>query len=932
MNPMGGWRALSFDSVRYGNLGTTLLREGLEWSGCAHVTATGSLEEAIRRTGARALSIATMLDAIVMSGLSPERRLGLDQFPSVTDENGVYDEGYEGHLRDWTGKVAGRRIWMAVEMQASMREFIEASTCPPRLVDVIRRTRRDLLASVQQMVANGVRPELLTCIEPVAQAARDTWIDLERTHPDVTVMRDDIWMDPEEFRSGSSERAKDLRRRIDEVLARSFGRLEGTRTILHHGFYFYTPPQWALFQLLRAMPDVDQVFIVHDDGLSQVYESWRWFFTTNWDMPEPEHQPPVDDMNAGATAFIGALHGQYVDREVLHSDIELLEFKNPARFVNHWLDYRDSRSTPTGDEEEGVPPRVFAADAEGLRRLTERLGGMEQGGSVDLTLLPIGAYLHGLHRCIRMSPRRDVRIEIDIETLVDIVSSGYLASVDGEPINPAAVNILRRVAPFFGDRALSSEWRTRAESLHRMIVDDVMRWGGRTPAETDVGRMSSVARNPLRLAPWVDVTPDEAGTVVKIIEAVEKFATEVAAEETRNLRDHVDYVKDHVLRRLSNLNEDTRRTVESIMEGMTVAVRTTLVVDDLIQLVNLLLSESANFGPPPKRGRWKIEELGFLDALGFERHAGAVQVANLSDATYPAVVRTVSWPFSLDDLRRSPDSIAPVALEIMETREKTSNASGLYLLSLALDGAVSPNTVTLSYMKSDGRETFNPSPVLTLLAEPQYKATDAVRQRLGGLPLEVVEPGELEHSLRTQRLPKPPRASDDLVDTAMGRLPLVATASAVACPRRFALQWAAGPSPAYQAEHHQQILFGNLLRRFGSVPQLVVNLFRHITKGQRDSSEKKAVLRVVRTRTHEGYPGARAEWLFTLEGDQDRTDPLARAYQVAIADSGEHPPSGLVAPNDQVFLPVAHTDTRNDVCKACPVRSRCAVWTEPEDR
>ena len=57
------------------------------------------------------------------------------------------------------------------------------------------------------------------------------------------------------------------------------------RTIVHHGFYFYSPVQWAFFQALARVPDVDQVFIVHDDGDNPAFSTWRYFFRTEWKMP-----------------------------------------------------------------------------------------------------------------------------------------------------------------------------------------------------------------------------------------------------------------------------------------------------------------------------------------------------------------------------------------------------------------------------------------------------------------------------------------------------------------------------------------------------------------------------------------------------------------------------------------------------------------------
>jgi hypothetical protein len=108
----------------------------------------------------------------------------------------------------------------------------------------------------------------------------------------------------------------------------------------------------------------------------------------------------------------------------------------------------------------------------------------------------------------------------------------------------------------------------------------------------------------------------------------------------------------------------------------------------------------------------------------------------------------------------------------------------------------------------------------------------------------------------------------------------------------------------------------------------VDDLWQHLTKGQRKSSEVKRVIKK--------GPSARPSWLFTLGGSfpspkNPADGPISRAYQAATNGSPGQPK--VIAPADQVFLPPAHgeTDKKNKVCNDCPVKSRCAVWFDPTD-
>jgi hypothetical protein len=927
---MGAWKALSFNSVRHDDLVAALEREGLKWGECGHITATGSLAEAILDTNAPSLAIATFIDGIVMGGLGVDRRIESDQFPIGVDDNGVVRSDFVGSINEWAGKVAGRRVWMSVELQDSIRVMLSTGGYPKSVQTVLRHSRRDLIASVQQMISNGVRPELLDCDEELARAATEIWCGLERDFPDLGSIRDDLWMDPKVFAAGETARALDLRRRIETVLNRAFGKVTGPRTLVHHGFYFYSAPQWALFQLIRQLPDVNQIFIVHDDGESQVYETWRWYFTPKWLMPVPQLQPLSHDLRPAASAFIGALRGQMVDPAQLANDVEIIEFRNPAQFISHWKRFTNiSGSVEIREEKKrksvkAPEPLVFAADADSIDKYVERLAGFAQGGAVDLALLPIGSYLRGLHNCIQLTSSDELVLHLAGEDFVDILSSGYLLFTDGSQAPQSLVNVFRRVSTYFEGCRLASEWLERAKGLHRLLLDEVTEAGSRRMGEDDISRMRNLAEYPIRLAPWADVAPEEVEALIKAIEAIVFFASGVASTDRVKLRRHVASLRAEVVRGMSHLNDATREQIESLMDGMTVGVDTEIAVDDLVEVVNLLLSESARFGDQRlKFPTWKTRQLNYLDALGFKRHRAPIHVSNLADTNFPTVTQSVVWPFALNDIRKSPDSISPVALEIMETREATASASSLYLFFLALDGVTAGNKVTLSFIRDDGREARNASTVLTLLAVPGHRPSEAVIAKAGGLSVSRPAASGVGNSLRTRRQPRKPRATAATVDAVIQRVPSVVSASSLACPRRFAIQWATGVSPSYQSEHHHQMLFGNLLRRFTSKTQLITDLWRHVTPGQRESSKRNAVLR-----GRQGA-GARAQWLFTLGGSRQGRDPISYAYQESY--SGNAPSDTAIASPTSMFIPLPGPEVTSDVCIACPVRSRCSAWV-PEQR
>ena len=928
---MGEMKTWSFNSVRLPVLEGALRSVGLEWETCSHIAATSSLSGAINLTGAHALSINSLTDLIVMAGLSNERRLSIDSYPQfdITEEFSIKDHGKQVAL--WNHRVQSRRSRLSIEMQQRIRDYLETSSISPPIQRVLRKGRRDLLKSLQSLIAVGVEPEHLVCIEEVSKASRDVWVDLEQKFPDICTIRNDLWIDAEEFQLGTSSRAKHLKKRIQDALNQAFGPCVGKRTIVHHGFYFYTAPQWALFQLIREIDDIDQIFIVHDDGSSPVYETWRRFFTAKWKMTEAEDKGGDVNLNPSAKAFMSALRGETVDASLLNGLLKVFEFSTPATFVRDWI--KDVETLAAIDSDTKV--KLYAAENDAINRHIGRFAGFTQDADVDLALLPLGAYLYGLHKCIGLSHDGKIIVKLDGETLRDIVGSGYLVRSNGTPVKSSLVPTLIRALPFFEDCTFGDNWIKRASDLHKLLISEVSILGGRTPDETTLERMSRVASNELRLAPWVDIAPEDALDIQYAIEAVVQFAGSVASQERVRLNQHLGTLRNEILRGMEFLSPTTRERIEVIINEMTLVDDMEVSVDDLLEIVGLILAPPVDFRDEDRRSWGEAELVGDLnqmDVLGLVRHNGPLHVANLSDLVFPSSVQAVYWPFALADLQRSPEAVDAVALEITQTRQLTSSLAALYLTSLALDGVEGDHWTKLSYIKAGEREEQNQSPILALItsfSEKQVRS-EAVRLRTGGIDLQRIDSGKIGNKTKTRRTPRPPRSSDTLIAEVIKKAGSIPASSAVACPRRFATQWVAGPSPSYQSEHHHSMLYGNLFGRNPGLKRLVNDLWRQFTKGQRASSEAKAVVKSEQMRS----------WLFTLEGKSEAkseakvkgkrvgSDPISRAYQSAKAE--KLPTVDAVAPKLNVYLPSAHEDSENDVCNACPIKPRCAVWHSPE--
>lgn len=922
---MGAWKALSIPHVEESHVRAVLEEEGVAWESVAHVTATASLAKGIQETKVVASPIATLIDLIVWPGVA-EYGLPLDDFPGpdVLGRNGKKD--YQERVRNWQMMVRGRQMRMGIKFDEALRQFAMSNCGDHRLAQLLVHSRRDFGQTLRSMIAAGVRPNDISATDPLCETALRAWRALEREVPGLTATRDDLWIDFHEFESQATSDARGLRDRIEQALERVYGVRRGRRVIVHHGFYFFTPPQWALFQLLRGISSIDQIFVIHDDGENPAFETWRRFFVEKWDMPAPlpSKSPTILPKSSGhpaGIAFLKSLRGETVEASGLKEHLSILECRSPAELVRQWR-LEDAASADDS-------PHWFAADAGAVDRYMRRLSRKGEGPA-DLAQLPLGTFLLAVHDCIKPLSGGGVKMVLNADALLDIVSSGYLVTKDGSIPSEHDASALRRALPFFRGCASGEEWRTRAVHLHRLIVAEVEPLGGRDRIAGDLQRIKVAATNPLRLAPWADLSSPEAAKIVDLIEAATRLIERIAARERVVLKDHLEFLKESLQLGLSQLPDHERQAIIAKVQGFSVGLDDEIAVEGVVDIVAMVLGSSPDFESvedPTVTDKF-VNDLRGLDVLGLHPKDGDLHLANLAAGLFPGQPRVLGWPFRVEDLLGDgmPAEQA-ITVEILKLRAESASLSDLYLLWLALDGVQQNSKITLSWVSELEGERRSLSPLVSLVTHsPSFKP--AIALRAGGV--KVASVGLAGVAGYESGLPAPRHVQEVEADLAeaVRKIDPRAGASGKACARRLALQWLVGESHAFQAEHHQAMLYGNmvgaLMRGHGfsriRAKQVADDFWRHLTAGQRSSSLSQSRVK---------YGGAPEPWIFTLGGNQDPSydSPIDVAYRAAIA--AEEPTTETVAPNGSKFLPLGVKDSAT--CRQCPVRRDCAVWEEETD-
>lgn len=917
----GEWTAWALPDVSKESIRSAMAAQGLGWEECLHVAATGSLAKEMRRAGAPAISIASLLDVVVWAGMSPDRAIPIGRFPSLSMIVAGNRDEFDAALKEWSNELSGRTLSLGIRADLRLRRFLDNEAPNIEAGRVLRRAVRDVRRAVQAMATAGYHPDDFDDTEAVPRVAVAAWRSLAAEVDELFQMQRDVWTDPSTFKGKSTPAAINLRERIDATLDRLLGGAETRRTIVYHGFYFFTPHQWAWFQLLRHHGAIDQHFIVHDDGSSRPFETWRRYFVDRWEMPRP-HRLTGAAGPSRTSVLAAALSGATVPTSTLEQVTKLVSCNSSTEFIDLWRSQRRA-ARDRGAE----PPLLFAAGSGDIERLIRRLDFDSANGAVDLAELPIGQFLLALHGCVESRPGGATRLVLNRSRLMDMVASQLLDGPDEGRRPSRHVAAFERAMPFFDDCGELTEWILRAKALEGLVVTEVSAFGRRVEGLSDRERIAVAVSNPLRLVPWADLSELEVTVIRESIVRVAEMAQKVVSAEERDPEQYLGWIRQQLARGMANLPEEERKVVESKLRGISAGGIGEVDAEGIIEVVHMLLGRQAEFGldGESESDSPAVRELRNLDALGFAPSSRDVHVANLVDTEFPARHQSFRWPFD-ERLVRHDRALSRVSLEIFRTREETAALSDLYLFWLALGGTSPGSSLTLSWITGLGTEIRGPSSLVTLIAALDHRVK-VLRDAVGGL-----EVGQADQILplppdRTLPALKPSSAADAELTASIAQLDPAATSSALVCPRRFAIQWAMGPSGAFQTPHAQRMLFGNVqgaLERprpagwgltAANARRLTRDLWRQFTRGERMSSFVKSVVKAAGV-------SASPRWILTLGGSRGNDDPASMAYRAAL--SGERPTPAVIAPAALV-LPVPDAEMVDaGVCNMCPVKPRCA--------
>lgn len=879
----------------------------IDLTGVLHITATSTLESAQGAAGYNSISIAKLIDLVVLSGPVTYSPLDYQSFPRRRSDS----DDYHDKVSSWNNQVRNIKMSQPVMDGVKFREVASNIDLSARTRAVFLRSSRTILKAISWASSAGFRPEDFTPSDEFDIALKRVWESAD-AHIFSSKVRNFFWDE-------KSEAANSLGQ-IVEYLADSGAPLVN---VFLHGFHYYTPVQWRLFNILNNLPNVNLHCIVHDDGESETHAIWRSFYTTRFGFKKIGSVKSVDAKVSPSLEFLNDVLGSKRP-DFVPTGVEIVECNSPAEFARDFdQQYRDNYA-----RNEAIT-FIYAADEKSVAQYLHRIDMQSEVGESNLLQMPVGAFLVALHNCLRRDTNGQVHISISSVDMLTMLTSGFVPAMAADSHGEVVARKIPEVIKFFHDCVDITDWTLRAENLERLLLSEQSDCPDGIDNLSVVDRNAAVANNPLLLLPWANLSHHEVFMVREAIQEVISLTQRIlenATSEGTTIHKHISNLMSELVYGLQNLSESERAAIESKLNAAGFDNVMAVDGDALIEIVDFVLQRKTDFGldeldePEGVEDSRKVMPLRALDVFGFDKRPRPIAIANLSDQAFPQQPAGWPWPLAPEKFSNiDSTSERAISAEIIATRARTASLSDTYLLGLALGATDSDNRARLSWISDVAGSRQELSPLVRLISKPDGKVPDGLAGALGGIPIgQSLSASELE---ATTTLIKDDQGEVNLTDfddelRGFGPIP---SSSAHVCQRRFALQWVFG-SPQFVADHMQENLHGNLygwLQIAGkqlatNALRIVEDYWRHLSPILRSGSRAMNFIRL---------GGARPELVFYGRGQVAGIKPIDIAYQHAIGRS--RPIAGIRDDLRFRFLPEATPDA--DACQVCPINKNCSV-------
>lgn len=664
-----------------------------------------------------------------------------------------------------------------------------------QLVHAFRHNLSDVLSAIRLLEESGLTPSDLDVRTLEERLFVRLWQEMSKYDPCIKSLRKSLFRSlrnphvmQTELVHALQEAAWTLRQKhplAAQALQRAYLALLKNRRLILHGFYFITPLQQQLFNLLHNAGFELIGLACWDARRGELFRAWEAFYPGEKGSTEgPEPEP-------AGRFFAEVVRGAPEAPEV-PSQLRIVRYPDLGAFLAH---IRQDQQRP-----ESVREKLCSPMADELNDILKEYY-PDRYPDRHFLSYPVGKFLVQLVKMWDDSAPpetpRDQRLRITPGGLFDCFASGLLRVPNrgkGDPIEGRQLtDSLKKLLPFFEGCETRSDWMKRCQQL-REAYEAARHFDACEEPGTPRQHARQLLANPLRRISYLNVSRDEIEKVVALIGHLFTIADRLHEEQKTTLAAY--------LQKLAALLEEgghdkaLLREEKELFDEMLNALRTAPADDrELLPTEDLGHALAFYLGVVAKKSDDQlVAPLVAADGLPLRDRERPVHLCLLAEGALPRQTPAFPWPLT----RRSFRNANHWAVELLRRREDTSADASLYLFYSALAFS---KQVTLSWVAEWRDEPVQESFYVLMMRMAGVRQVDA---SYGLWQSGEVAANEVVHP-------------DDSQQTNLADVPPHAAAEFEVCPMRFCYSYTASGGPVYSSPFHLDFVYSGLLAWYRSI-------------------------------------------------------------------------------------------------------------------
>lgn len=611
-----------------------------------------------------------------------------------------------------------------------------------------------------------VRPEDLEPEEDKnLQLLKQSWEYLEKEDPEISKFRD---------------RMEDLKNRNawEPILKKAFALSDtsGIKKVVFHGFYYITPYQERIMQLLEEA-GFELIFLFpYDKRYPFVYEIWKQTYSVEHGYPSmTEWHMEVSD---GSDAYGEIFEGR---KSIPQNNLSIQEYDSMMGFIDDILQIRQEGYT------------VYSADDTSINKILQEYF-PEEYGERKLLSYPIGQFVSVLNQ---LWDEEEEQIKLEDRQLIELFASGWL-TYQGIPGRQYLQDLLH-ILPFFKGCHTRKEWTERMEMYEEIQTKILKKFENERDENPAVARWQKILENPFGDFSQFAVSEKKLRVLFELILQIFQMAEALFCDnEPILVQQHIEKL-DRILKSYqisSELYEEERELVEDIFGELEKPGSFSMKCypSDIAKALNLYICGKFEDGEIEKHQVGLVSALCFVDAACI-KNQGKVHICMCDRENLPGGKKEYSWPMTsrlVRDLKKRTEN--PLLENLISVTESSILCNRYFIYS-----ALKNKEVQLSWVSCVDGEPKEASAYIRLLCEMTGKKV--ISSEGGKCTVQQVQElnGETDR-IRNYRKQKMPvyTIKEAKMDYAL-------------CPMRYVLGYVMERHPVYETEFQQTYAINALI-------------------------------------------------------------------------------------------------------------------------